>query len=162
MAWVWVRRGKGEEGKREEKCDLCFFAAGAGGQWCSLTPVTTSAIELSPLENFTRLVLCPCLFPSTFASLDDWIAREAISFALDSSDSFNAAVDKVVAVLGDSVELLGLGEPTHMAEDFLVFRNRMFQRLVEAAWLPRHCSREQFSAVPGCERIRARSWCSIV
>ena len=68
----------------------------------------------------------------SFASVNDWIAREAISFALDSSDAFNAAVDKVVAVLGNSVELLGLGEPTHMAEDFLVFRNRMFQRLVEA------------------------------
>jgi erythromycin esterase-like protein len=68
----------------------------------------------------------------SFASLDDWIRREAISFALDSSTSFNAAVDKIVAALGDSVELLGLGEPTHMAEDFLVFRNRIFQRLVEA------------------------------
>jgi erythromycin esterase len=69
---------------------------------------------------------------SLYASLDDWIRREAIPFALDSPASFNAAVDKVVAALGDAVELLGLGEPTHMAEDFLLFRNRVFQRLVEA------------------------------
>ena len=36
------------------------------------------------------------------------------------------------ASLGDSVELLGLGEPTHCVEEFLQFRNRVFQRLVES------------------------------
>jgi erythromycin esterase len=68
----------------------------------------------------------------TFATLDDWIASEAIPFAVDSPAGFNAAVDQLVASLGDSVDLLGIGEPMHGAEDFLTFRNRLFQRLVEA------------------------------
>jgi erythromycin esterase-like protein len=33
--------------------------------------------------------------------------------------------------MGDAVDLLGLGEPMHGGEEFLVLRNRMFQRLVE-------------------------------
>lgn len=65
------------------------------------------------------------------ATLDDWIAREAISFSVDSPASFNAGVDKVVGSLGDSVELLGLGEALHGGEEILMLRNRLFQRLVE-------------------------------
>src|SRR3954454_22561823 len=68
----------------------------------------------------------------TYATLDDWIAGEAIPFSLDSTESFNAAVDKLVAGLGDSVELLGFGEALHGGEELLVLRNRLFQRLVEA------------------------------
>ena len=34
--------------------------------------------------------------------------------------------------MGDSVELIGFGEPMHGAAEFLVLRNRLFQRLVEA------------------------------
>ena len=41
-------------------------------------------------------------------------------------------MDKVVASLGDSVELLGLGEALHGGEEILMLRNRLFQRLVEA------------------------------
>jgi uncharacterized protein (DUF2267 family) len=44
------------------------------------------------------------------ATLDDWIAREATPFSVDSPRTFSAAVDKVIALLGDSVELLGFGE----------------------------------------------------
>jgi erythromycin esterase-like protein len=70
---------------------------------------------------------------TTCRTLDEWIAREAIPFSLDSSDALNAAVDRVVNSLGgDGVELLALGEPLHGGEDFLVLRNRLFQRLVEA------------------------------
>ena len=69
---------------------------------------------------------------STYATLDDWIAGEETSFSLDSSKTFNAAVDKVIASLGDSVELLGFGEALHGGEDILILRNRLFQRLVEA------------------------------
>jgi erythromycin esterase len=65
-------------------------------------------------------------------SLDDWARREPISFDMDSAESFNGAVDRMVAALGDSVDLLGLGEPTHGRAGFLVLRNRLFQRLVEA------------------------------
>jgi erythromycin esterase len=65
-------------------------------------------------------------------SLDEWIAREAISFSLESTAEFDSAVDRVVAALGNRVELLGLGEPMHGAEEFLVLRNRLFRRLVEA------------------------------
>jgi erythromycin esterase-like protein len=66
------------------------------------------------------------------ATLDDWIAREAVPFSVDSPATFNAGVAKVVASLGDSVELLGFGEALHGGEDILILRNRIFQRLVEA------------------------------
>ena len=69
------------------------------------------------------------VFP--IATLEEWVAREAIGFDLASTDSSNAAVDGIVGVLGGSVELLGLGEPTHGVENFLVLRNRVFERLVE-------------------------------
>ena len=67
----------------------------------------------------------------THATLDDWIAREATPFSIDSPRSFNAAVDKVTASLAE-VELLGVGEALHGAEEILILRNRLFQRLVEA------------------------------
>src|ERR1035437_6090225 len=66
------------------------------------------------------------------ATLDDWIAREAIPSSVDSPATFNADVAKVVASLGDSLELLGFGEALHGGEDILMLRNRLFQRLVEA------------------------------
>lgn len=66
------------------------------------------------------------------AALDDWIAREAIPFTVDSPATFNAGVAGVIAALGDSVELLGFGEALHGGEDFLILRNRLFQRLAEA------------------------------
>jgi erythromycin esterase-like protein len=65
------------------------------------------------------------------ATLADWIAREAIPFSPDSDASFNAAVDRVFSSLGESVELLGFGEALHGCDDMLVFRNRLFRRLVE-------------------------------
>src|SRR5215470_10267130 len=68
----------------------------------------------------------------TYATLDDWIARETIPFSLDSPRTFSTAVDKVTASLGDAVELLGFGEALHGGEDILILRNRLFQRLVEA------------------------------
>jgi erythromycin esterase-like protein len=67
-----------------------------------------------------------------YATLDDWIAREAISFSPDLVESLNAAVDQMMAAVGGSVALLGFGEPTHGAEDFLMWRNQLFRRLVEA------------------------------
>ena len=66
------------------------------------------------------------------ATLDDWIAREAIPFSVDSPEMFNAAADKTIASLGDSVELLGFGEALHSGEDILILRNRLFERLVAA------------------------------
>ncbi len=68
----------------------------------------------------------------THTTLDDWIAREATPFSAASPGSFDAAVDEVIASLGDSVELLGFGEALHGREDILILRNRLFQRLVEA------------------------------
>ena len=67
-----------------------------------------------------------------YATLDDWIAQEAIPFSVDSPRTFSTTVDKVIASLGDSVELLGFGEALHGSEDILILRNRLFQRLVEA------------------------------
>src|SRR5438034_10580501 len=69
--------------------------------------------------------------PQLHATLDDWIAREATPFSVDSPRTFNAAIDKVIASLGDAVELLGFGEALHGGEDILILRNRLFQRLVE-------------------------------
>ncbi len=68
----------------------------------------------------------------THATLDNWIAREAIPFSLNSPATFNAAVDQVIALLGNAVELLGFGEALHGGEDILILRNQLFQRLVEA------------------------------
>jgi erythromycin esterase len=65
-----------------------------------------------------------------YDSLDEWIGREAISSSLESSE-LESAVDRVVAELGEQVELLGIGEPTHGVEEFLRFRNCVFRRLVE-------------------------------
>jgi erythromycin esterase-like protein len=70
--------------------------------------------------------------PPLHATLDEWIAREAIPFSVDSSATFNVGVAKVVASLGDSLELLGFGEALHGGEDILILRNQLFQRLVEA------------------------------
>jgi erythromycin esterase-like protein len=67
----------------------------------------------------------------SYPTLSEWIATEAAPFSLDAPGSLDAAVDSVVAVLGESVEVLGLGEPTHGADVFLEFRNRLFERLVE-------------------------------
>ncbi len=69
---------------------------------------------------------------SPHATLDDWIAREATPFSVDSPTTFNAAVDTVIVSLGDAVELLGFGEALHGGEEILILRNRLFQRLVEA------------------------------
>ena len=53
------------------------------------------------------------------ATLHNWIRREAIPFSVDSSETLNASIDKVIASLGDSVELLGLGEALHGGEEIL-------------------------------------------
>ncbi len=66
------------------------------------------------------------------ATLDDWIQREAIPFSIDLPETFNVAIDKVMASLGDSVELLGFGEALHGGEEILILRNRLFKRLVGA------------------------------
>src|SRR5579872_5001761 len=69
---------------------------------------------------------------SVYATLDDWIAHEAIPFSLASRPDFNAAVDQVIGAPGDSVALLGFGEALHGGKELLVLRNQLFQRLVEA------------------------------
>jgi erythromycin esterase len=66
-----------------------------------------------------------------YATLDDWILHEAISFSLDSPPSFCASVDRFMAGLDPSLKLLGLGEALHGGEDILMLRNRLFQRLVD-------------------------------
>jgi erythromycin esterase len=63
-------------------------------------------------------------------SLHDWIAHEALPYALDSPASLDAAVDRLVSALPASLELLGLGEALHGGEEILLLRNRVFARLV--------------------------------
>lgn len=70
-------------------------------------------------------------FDPVYTTLDDWILHEAIPFSVDSYETFNASVDRVIASLDDSVELLGFGEALHGGEDILLLRNRLFQRMVE-------------------------------
>jgi len=69
---------------------------------------------------------------SAQTTLDAWIARDAIPFSIDSPVSIDGAVDRIIGSLGDSVELLGIGEALHGSEEILLVRNRLFQRLVEA------------------------------
>jgi erythromycin esterase len=68
----------------------------------------------------------------TYVSLEEWVARESIPFSVDSSDNFSTAVGRVIALIGDSVELLGFGEALHGGEGILVLRNRLFQHLVRS------------------------------
>ena len=65
------------------------------------------------------------------ATLDNWIRQEAIPFSIDSSEIFDASIDKVIFSLDDSVQLLGFGEALHGGEDILLLRNQLFQRLVK-------------------------------
>ncbi|MCQ6961903.1 erythromycin esterase family protein [Methanolobus chelungpuianus] len=65
-------------------------------------------------------------------TLDEWVAKEAIPFSVDLPGSFSTAVDKMIASLGERMELLGLGEALHGGEDILELRNRLFQYLAEA------------------------------
>ncbi len=67
-----------------------------------------------------------------YTTLDDWILHEPIPFSVDSPETLNAAVDRVIASLGDTVEVLGLGKALHGGEEILLLRNRLFRRLVEA------------------------------
>ncbi len=66
------------------------------------------------------------------ATLDDWIAQDAIPFSITGSpESTHAQFDRVIAAMGDGVELLGFGEALHGGEEILMLRNRLFQRLAE-------------------------------
>src|SRR5438552_13521904 len=95
------------------------------GRWQRHTANSRPACSVGILQSMSRPT-------PTHATLDDWIAREATPFSVDSPRTFNAAVEKVIASLGDSVELLAVGEALHGGEDILILRNRLFQRLVEA------------------------------
>lgn len=66
-----------------------------------------------------------------YTTLDEWTRQEAIPFSVDSSESFNTSVDKLMASLENSVELLGFGEALHGGEAILILRNRLFQHLAE-------------------------------
>src|SRR5262245_56455290 len=65
-------------------------------------------------------------------AIDDWLARDSIPFSPDSPDSLNAAVDRMIGLLDPAVQVLGLGEPMHGVDDFLLLRNRIFQRLAQS------------------------------
>ncbi len=61
-----------------------------------------------------------------------WLEEEALTFSLRDSEVFIDAVDRMVEALPPDLRLLGLGEPLHGGEEFLILRNQLFQRLVEA------------------------------
>ncbi len=64
-------------------------------------------------------------------SIEHWIRNEALPIDMQSDTAFNERIDHLVAKLGDSVALLGMGEALHGGEAILQFRNRLFRRLVE-------------------------------
>jgi erythromycin esterase len=66
-----------------------------------------------------------------FTSMDDWIARESIPFSLASASDVGRSFDRLLEKLGQ-IDLLGIGEALHGAEEFLVVRNRLFEHLVAA------------------------------
>lgn len=68
---------------------------------------------------------------STLRSLSDWITREALSFSMASTVTLNMAIERLITSLDPSIKLLGFGEALHGGEDFLILRNRLFQRLAE-------------------------------
>jgi erythromycin esterase-like protein len=68
---------------------------------------------------------------TNLSTLEDWIADEAISFSIDDVATLNAAAERLMAACDPSLEILGLGEPTHLVNDYLRLRNRLFQTLVE-------------------------------
>jgi erythromycin esterase len=68
---------------------------------------------------------------TTDATLDAWLAG-AIPFSPDDPAETDRAIDRVIAALGDEVEMLGFGEALHGGEEILVLRNRLFARLVAA------------------------------
>jgi erythromycin esterase len=67
-----------------------------------------------------------------YTSIEAWIKSDAIPFSIGSPTSIDSAVDRIVGVLGPSVQLLGFGEALHGSEEILLVRNRLFQRLVAA------------------------------
>ncbi|MEJ2744849.1 MAG: hypothetical protein P8123_04055 [bacterium] len=64
-----------------------------------------------PQEGSTRRCAISTPTLTTYSTLDDWIRTEAVPFSIDSTESINAAVDKVIASLGDSVEYNRGGPP---------------------------------------------------
>src|SRR5258708_8200979 len=94
----------------------------AEGEDFSLNAFTAKTTEGRPMTHAAGV----------YATLDDWIAHEAIPFSLDSRPDFNAAGDTVIDAPDDSVAVLGSGEALHGGEELLVLRNQLFQRLVEA------------------------------
>src|SRR5437868_6499667 len=80
-----------------------WLACGSGAR----KRVGSACMPLNNAQVITTEVR-PMTHPTPIhATLDDWIAHEAIPFSLDSPDAFSTAVDKVAASLGDEVELLG-------------------------------------------------------
>jgi erythromycin esterase len=67
-----------------------------------------------------------------YSTLQQWVQQEAHSFLLDDSESFKGAVDRLLASCGDRMQLLGLGEPLHGGEAFLLLRNHLFQYIAES------------------------------
>lgn len=67
--------------------------------------------------------------PMNYATLNEWIAREAIPCPAQSVGALEPVIDKIIASLPASVELLGFGEALHGGEEILMLRNRLFQCL---------------------------------
>lgn len=65
----------------------------------------------------------------TYSDLEAWFRAEVMSIDPQDESAFNNGVDRFITELGESVDLLGLGEAAHGGEA-LAFRNRLFRRLV--------------------------------
>ena len=64
--------------------------------------------------------------------LSRWLEEEALTFSLRDPEVFVDAMDRMVEALPESTRLLALGQPLYHTNEFLVLRNQLFQRLVQA------------------------------
>jgi len=84
----------------------------------------SQTMAISTIPNNSKM-------PPAQLTLAAWIARDAVSFSLDDTNSLHTAVERILAACDPALEILGLGEPTHLVNDYLRLRNRLFQTLVE-------------------------------
>lgn len=66
-----------------------------------------------------------------YRTIDDWIRHDTIPLSPDSPEAVDAALDRVIASIGDQVKILGFGEALHGSREILLLRNRIFRHLVE-------------------------------
>jgi erythromycin esterase-like protein len=73
-----------------------------------------------------------------FETLHAYISQHAIPFSPEDPASLATLSDRLLAACDPHLQILALGEPTHLVNDYLLLRNRFFQTLAQ---------RHHFSAI---------------